>query len=295
MHRWSGASCPRGPGHAPQRSAVAWAEDLRVRRPHRRRPGHPAGNALAQPKMVELAQLKRTVSTDRVPRPPEDRKSWPPARSLRRFASEPTSRAEAGRPSRDVDALLSPRQAPQQDLRVGNAQNSYNVDAVLTPRQRLLLRGGGAKKSSTRMLPAELPGRKRALVLAASDRSRHRNTMDADLSKAKRTLWVGGIPATAATSNAVKLVMQKLGKVLSVHVRVKDGANKSWALVMFAQPGDASRACCEQTRVKCGAGVSMGTPEATTHWRLHSDFPPPDALAPCCRQAGSASLWSRRR
>ena len=255
---------PRGPRRAGvwRPRAGSRRPRLRARRPHRAGPTIWA--KLGQPKMVELALLKRTVSIDRVPRPPEDRKSWPPARSLRRFASEPTSRAEASLPSRDVAALLSPRQVPQQDLRVGNAQNSYNVDAVLTPRQRLLLRGGGAKKSSTRMLPAELPGRKRALVLAASDRSRHRNTMDADLSKAKRTLWVGGIPATAATSNAVKLVMQKLGKVLSVHVRVKDGANKSWALVMFAQPGDASRACCEQTRVKCGAGVSMGAQENGT-------------------------------
>ena len=52
--------------------------------------------------------------------------------------------------------------------------------------------------------------------------------LDTDLTRTKKTIWIGGIPSLRASANAVKLALSRVGEVTSVHVRAKDGVNKNW-------------------------------------------------------------------
>jgi hypothetical protein len=77
-----------------------------------------------------------------------------------------------------------------------------------------------------------------------------------DLTRSQRTVWVGGIPSLQASNNAVRLVMAKMGEVVAVQIRVKDGVKKNWALVMYKTADAAERACSVSVRMKCGAETS---------------------------------------
>ena len=77
-------------------------------------------------------------------------------------------------------------------------------------------------------------------------------------SRANRTVWVGGLPAPMATETAVRSVMRRGGDVLSVHVRVKEGVNKNWALVMFSEEQHAAAMCDEKKRVHNGLQCTAG-------------------------------------
>ena len=162
------------------------------------------------------------------------------------------------------------------------ADGEFEVDSRMTPRQRALVAGGQSLRGS--VSARERTGKStKALTLAMArhrDSTTHRivsvqrsarplrtvktrdDAEDEALARAKRTLWIGGIPSLSASENAVKLLMSKLGPVSSVHVRTKDGDSpKSWALVMFKKPDSAARACNVAHRKLCGAGV-------TADWRF---------------------------
>ena len=173
---------------------------------------------------------------------------------LRRFVSEsalPTGPSARGSLSArdDVDARLS-----------------FDVDARLTPRQKALV--GVADKTPK---PPAAPWLKRTesareLAPAARKRSAHGAGLETDLTRSERTVWVGGIPSLCATNNAVRFEMAKLGEVLSVHVRAKEGISKNWALVMFKTNVHATMALNPQTRLNHGAIV-------TREWRCEPVAP----------------------
>ena len=79
------------------------------------------------------------------------------------------------------------------------------------------------------------------------------------LTDAKRTVWVGHVPRKYATEHMMLPLMECLGKVVSIHIRVKkdvDGAAASWALVMFEDKQTAERSFHANVRADCGAGLT---------------------------------------
>jgi hypothetical protein len=121
---------------------------------------------------------------------------------------------------------------------------STDVDAQLTPRQRTLLgvssplnQSGTARADLS--APSPLLRRTRSLdhagasppsneARAAASSGRRMVGLDTDLTRTKKTIWIGGIPSLRASTNAVKLALSRVGEVTSVHVRAKDGVNKNW-------------------------------------------------------------------
>jgi hypothetical protein len=79
--------------------------------------------------------------------------------------------------------------------------------------------------------------------------------------RARRCVWCGGLSQSQATKAMVRSAMAKLGRLEAVHVRRKDGTNKSWALVLFEDASSVRDALCEATRVRLGAA-------ATTCWKV---------------------------
>lgn len=63
-----------------------------------------------------------------------------------------------------------------------------------------------------------------------------------DGTKTSLTLWVGGIPASHANPDALQKTFEEYGHVLSINVRYKPGANKSWAFVTMDNTDNASTA-----------------------------------------------------
>lgn len=79
------------------------------------------------------------------------------------------------------------------------------------------------------------------------------------LTEAKRTVWVGHIPIKFATQHTMLALMERIGKVVSIRVRVKqdeDDAGASWALVMFERKEAAERSFNADLRTECGLGVT---------------------------------------
>lgn len=146
----------------------------------------------------------------------------------------------------DVVSRMSPRQrvlsgavhraAPPPDPRT-------RVSHLL--RQRSLSDGGSRR-----------PGGDRTSSRTSSRTVTEVAALDTDLTRARKTVWVAGIPSLCATSNAVTLAMGKLGEVFSTHMRVKEGQNKTWALVMYKTAEAAGRACSTAARLRSGAFVT---------------------------------------
>jgi uncharacterized membrane protein YgcG len=123
--------------------------------------------------------------------------------------------------------------------------------------------------------------RKRAEV--ESVKQRLADQQSTFLTDAKRTVWVGAVPLKYATEHILRPLMEFLGEVVSLHIRVKKDLEKAdvvggggscgkcWALVMFARKEDAERSYHPDVREKCGLGVthswkfSVVTPE-----KIHS-------------------------
>jgi hypothetical protein len=67
-----------------------------------------------------------------------------------------------------------------------------------------------------------------------------------EISAAERTVWVGGIPETSASEDALSHLFSAFGSVEAVTVRVKaaaeHGPNRSWALVTFIDQHGAPKA-----------------------------------------------------
>ena len=77
--------------------------------------------------------------------------------------------------------------------------------------------------------------------------------------RVQRTVWIGGLPSTMASEAALRSVMQRVGGVQSAHVRKKEGVNKNWALVLFAQAEHARCLLDEKDRVsKLGLASTAG-------------------------------------
>ena len=68
--------------------------------------------------------------------------------------------------------------------------------------------------------------------------------------------WVGGIPTGGATETILEPIFARFGAVSSVIVRQKEGENKSWALVVFADPV-ACNLACEQGKVSMKDSVGQ--------------------------------------
>lgn len=116
-----------------------------------------------------------------------------------------------------------------------------------------------AEKQEARALRVE---RKRAE--AERIRIKLEAEQSAIITDAKRTVWVGQIPFEYASEHVLTLLVELLGTVVSVHLRVKPPGFKSesgksnplsWALVMFDTSEEAERACSPKARAELGAGV----------------------------------------
>eukprot|EP01043_Picozoa_sp_COSAG02_P015947 COSAG02_NODE_691_length_18445_cov_23.541099_12_plen_784_part_00 len=71
--------------------------------------------------------------------------------------------------------------------------------------------------------------------------------VEIDESYQPRSIWVGGIDQSHATEALVSAALAEFGAITAVHIRVKDGEKKCWALVTFDEPESADRALLMQT------------------------------------------------
>lgn len=74
----------------------------------------------------------------------------------------------------------------------------------------------------------------------------------------ERTCWVGNIPGSVATKQAIKTALRKCGTIEEVVVRLKPGLHKNWALVAFDHAPDANLACDEKQRMTQGCTQTVG-------------------------------------
>ena len=80
--------------------------------------------------------------------------------------------------------------------------------------------------------------------------------------RAARTVWVGGLPASMSTGSDVEKILRRVGDIESAHVRVKEGVNKNWALVLFKTAESAQSVLTEKQRM-----ATMGL-SSTTGWKI---------------------------
>ena len=92
--------------------------------------------------------------------------------------------------------------------------------------------------------------------------------VEADLTKAKRAVWVGHIPFAKATEPVVRAAMAPIGEVTSCQVepRQSDTEDASWAIVIFEKRDAATSATSQATRMELGA-------TATKDWKCESIRP----------------------
>lgn len=79
------------------------------------------------------------------------------------------------------------------------------------------------------------------------------------LTDAESTVWVGRVPAKYTTEHILRPMMECIGKVKSIHIRVKhdvNGTGASWALVMFEHKAAAARSFLVDARAECGLSVT---------------------------------------
>ena len=92
--------------------------------------------------------------------------------------------------------------------------------------------------------------------------------VEADLTKAKRAVWVGHIPFAKATEPVVRAAMAPIGEITSCQVepRQSDTEDASWAIVIFQTRDAATSATSQATRMELGA-------TATKDWKCESIRP----------------------
>ena len=110
-------------------------------------------------------------------------------------------------------------------------------------------------------------------------------------SASELTLWVGGVPESSATEEALKELFTAYGAIESVTVRVKEtaehGPNKSWALVTFVDEQGAAAAQSAEPKVTSdGEEITLKVKETSveselskpstgalaTIWKKHTSF-----------------------
>ncbi len=73
------------------------------------------------------------------------------------------------------------------------------------------------------------------------------NEVEIDESYQPRSVWIGAIDQSHATEALITAALGEVGPITAMHIRVKDGDKKCWALVTFDEPESADRALLMQT------------------------------------------------
>ena len=92
---------------------------------------------------------------------------------------------------------------------------------------------------------------------------------EADLTKAKRAVWVGHIPFAKATEPVVRAAMAPIGEITSCQVEPRQSdaeEDASWAIVIFQTRDAATSATSQATRMELGA-------TATKDWKCEAIRP----------------------
>ena len=143
----------------------------------------------------------------------------------------------------DKDALIERIVSEQLHSRISGYRESTSVFSVV-----LDLQGQTRWQAEAVRLKAEL----KSLPTRAL-----RRRLDRDLGdRARRTVWIGGLPS-AATEENVKQTLEAGGlvQVETVHIRRKNGASKDWALAMLSKPAQVERTCEAEFQRACGKAL----------------------------------------
>ena len=122
--------------------------------------------------------------------------------------------------------------------------------------------------------------------------------------RAARTVWVGGLPASMSTGSDVEKILRRVGDIESAHVRVKEGVNKNWALVLFKTAESAQSVLTEKQRMATiglsstptrGWKIKMVQPEKLASMEAQFAFAGVEMDSDPTRSIGAAGVYHKCR